>query len=91
MRVEWAETALEDRQRIFEFLYPINPQAAEQADIELMKSIKLLTSNPLLGKAWYGRMRKLLVSQASLLVVYFIERETLKILAVAHQKERFPN
>ncbi|VEA71490.1 Uncharacterised protein [Serratia rubidaea] len=37
MRIEWDDVALQDRERLFEFLYPVNPRAAEQADAELEK------------------------------------------------------
>ncbi len=29
MRIEWDDVALQDRERIFEFLYPLNSLAAE--------------------------------------------------------------
>lgn len=91
MRIEWDDVALQDRERLFEFLYPVNPRAAEQADAELEKAVARLIDNPRLGKVWYQQARKLLIDKASLLVVYLIDGETIKILAVAHQREKFPN
>lgn len=90
MRVEWDEIALQDRQRIFEFLYPFSPQAAEQADKEIEAAVKRLIEHPDLGKVWFGEARKLLISQASLLLVYTVSDDRIVILAVAHQKECFP-
>ncbi|AGQ29244.1 type II toxin-antitoxin system RelE/ParE family toxin [Serratia liquefaciens] len=91
MRVEWDEEALRDRERIFDFLYPFNPQAAEQADAEIDKAVKRLLDYPELGKIWYRQARKLLVSQASLLVLYVVVDDVIKVLAVAHQREKFPD
>ncbi len=90
MRVEWDEIALQDRQRIFEFLYSFNPQAAEQADDEIETAVNRLIEHPELGKIWSGGGKKLLISQASLLLVYLLADDRIKILAVAHQKECFP-
>lgn len=91
MRIEWDDVALQDRERIFEFLYPINSLAAEQADVEIELAIKRLSDNPELDRPWYGEARKLLVSKASLLLVYIVLGEVITILAVAHQREQFPS
>ncbi|KEY57506.1 type II toxin-antitoxin system RelE/ParE family toxin [Serratia sp. DD3] len=90
MRIEWDDVALQDRERIFEFLYPINPLAAEQVDIEIALAVERLSDNPQLGRPWYGGARKLLVSKASLLVIYVVLDEAIKILAITHQREKFP-
>ncbi|CAI1992866.1 addiction module toxin, RelE/StbE family [Serratia liquefaciens] len=87
MRVEWDEEALRDRERIFDFLYPFNPQAAAEID----KAVKRLLDYPELGKIWYRQARKLLVSQASLLVLYVVVDDVIKVLAVTHQREKFPD
>lgn len=91
MRFEWDDEALRDRERIFDFLYPFNPLAAEQADSEIDKAVKRLLAYPELGKIWYGQARKLLISQASLLVLYVVVGDVIKVLAVAHQREKFPD
>lgn len=91
MRIEWDESAVQDRERIFEFLYPFNPRAAEQADLEIENAVNRLIDNPLLGKEWIGQGRKLLISKASLLIVYAVLNKTIIIMAVAHQKEQFPS
>ncbi|SMB50732.1 Translation repressor RelE [Serratia proteamaculans] len=91
MRVEWDDEAKRDRERIFDFLYPFNPQAAEQADSEIDKAVKRLLDYPELGKIWYGQARKLLINQASLLVLYVVVGDVIKVLAVAHQREKFPD
>lgn len=70
MRIEWDNAALRDRERIFEFLYIFNPQAAVQADNEIDKAVKRLLDHPELGKPWYGKARKLLINKASVAGVY---------------------
>lgn len=91
MRIEWDDVALRDRERIFEFLYPLNPLAAEQADVEIEQAAKRLLDNPNLGKPWYGEARKLLINKASLVMVYIVVGDAIKILAIAHQREKFPS
>lgn len=68
-----------------------NPQSAEQADAEIDKAVRRLLDYPELGKIWYRQARKLLVSQASLLVLYVVVDDVIKVLAVAHQREKFPD
>ncbi|WP_431223975.1 type II toxin-antitoxin system RelE/ParE family toxin [Serratia sp. L9] len=91
MRIEWDDVALQDRERIFEFLYPINPLAAEQVDDEIELTIELLLEKPEMGRPWHGEARKLVISKASLLLIYVILDEVIRILAIAHQREKFPN
>ncbi|AEF43624.1 addiction module toxin, RelE/StbE family [Serratia sp. AS12] len=91
MRIEWDNAALRDRERIFEFLYIFNPQAAVQADNEIDKAVKRLLEHPELGKTWHGKARKLLINKASLLLVYIIVDDVIKVFAIAHQREKFPN
>ncbi|HHT0935742.1 TPA: type II toxin-antitoxin system RelE/ParE family toxin [Serratia marcescens] len=91
MRIEWDNAALRDRERIFEFLYIFNPQAAVQADNEIDKAVKRLLDHPELGKPWYGKARKLPINKASLLLVYIIVDDVIKVFSIAHQREKFPN
>ncbi|ALX93165.1 MULTISPECIES: type II toxin-antitoxin system RelE/ParE family toxin [Serratia] len=91
MRIEWDDVALQDRERIFEFLYPLNSLAAEQVDDEIELAVESLLENPEMGRPWYGEARKLVISKASLLLIYVILDEVIKVLAVAHQREKFPN
>lgn len=91
MRIEWDEVALQDRERIFEFLYPINPLAAEQVDDEIELTVELLLENPEMSRPWHGEARKLVISKASLLLIYVILDGVIRILAIAHQREKFPN
>ncbi|MBP1038235.1 type II toxin-antitoxin system RelE/ParE family toxin [Serratia fonticola] len=46
MRIEWDDVALQDRERIFEFLYPLNSLAAEQVDDEIELAVESLLENP---------------------------------------------
>ncbi|PAA98067.1 type II toxin-antitoxin system RelE/ParE family toxin [Serratia sp. JSRIV002] len=50
MRIEWDDVALQDRERIFEFLYPLNSLAAEQVDDEIELAVESLLENPEMGR-----------------------------------------
>lgn len=82
---------MQDRERIFEFLYPLNPLAAEQVDDEIELAVESQLENPEMGKPCYGEARKRVISKASLLLIYVILDEVKKVLAVAHQREKLPN
>ena len=47
--IYWEEESLNDREKIFEFLYEFNPEAAERTDEVIEKNAENLLLNPLMG------------------------------------------
>ena len=88
----WEEESLNDREKIFEFLYDFNPDAAEKTDEIIEAKVENLIEQPLMGVQRDGiRGRLLIIPEVSMIVSYFVDGSTIRILRVLHQKQKFPN
>ena len=89
--IVWEKSSLNDREAIFEFLYEFNPLAAEKTDAIIEKKVENLNQKPLMGVEREGIPgRLLIIPEVSMLVSYFIKDETVHILRILHQKQKFP-
>ncbi|PMN94528.1 plasmid stabilization protein ParE [Vibrio sp. 10N.222.55.F9] len=87
----WEEESLNDRERIFEFIYDFNPDAAENADNLIETKVENLLEQPLMGIQRDGiRGQLLIIPEISMIVSYWIEGDIIRIMRVLHQKQKFP-
>jgi addiction module RelE/StbE family toxin len=86
----WEEESLNDREKIFEFLYDFNPDAAEKTDNLIEAKIENLLEQPLGVQRDDIRGRLLIFPEISMIVSYWIEGDIIRILRVLHQKQKFP-
>jgi addiction module RelE/StbE family toxin len=88
----WEEESLNDREKIFEFLYDFNPDAAEKTDKIIEAKVEYLLQQPFMGVQREGiRGRLLIIPEISMVVSYFVDGSIIRILRVLHQKQKFPN
>ncbi|SHE41999.1 type II toxin-antitoxin system mRNA interferase toxin, RelE/StbE family [Vibrio gazogenes] len=87
----WEEESLNDREKIFEFLYDFNPDAAEKTDELIEAKVENLLEQPLMGVQRDGiRGRLLSISEISMIVSYWVEGDIVHVMRVLHQKQKFP-
>ncbi|HAS6495921.1 TPA: type II toxin-antitoxin system mRNA interferase toxin, RelE/StbE family [Vibrio parahaemolyticus] len=87
----WAEESLNDREKIFEFLYDFNPDVAERTDDIIEAKVEILLEHPLVGVQRDGiRGRLLIIPEVSMVVSYWVEGSVIRIMRVLHQKQKFP-
>lgn len=87
----WEEESLNDREKIFEFLFDFNPSAAEKTDQTIEAKIEILLEHPLIGvKRDLCRGRVLIIPEISMVFSYWIEGDTIRIMRILHQKQNFP-
>jgi plasmid stabilization system protein ParE len=91
-QVEFAPAALRDLQRLREFLRLKNPAAAKRAATAILKSVRLLETNPLIGRpveAMGNQYRELTIhfGDSGYTALYRYGTGTVTVLAVRHQKE----
>ncbi len=87
----WEEESLNDRERIFEFLYQHNPEAAEKTDLLIEEKVENLSQHPMLGVQRTGiKGRLLIIPEISMLISYHIDGQDIKVMRVLHQKQQFP-
>ena len=87
----WEEGALHAREKIFDFLYDFNQEAAEKTDLLIEAKVEHLLEHPLMGVQRDGiRGRLLIISEISMIVSYWEEGDIIRIMRVLHQKQKFP-
>ncbi|MEZ9229618.1 type II toxin-antitoxin system RelE/ParE family toxin [Vibrio amylolyticus] len=87
----WEEESLNDREKIFEFLYDFNPEAAEKTDELIEAKVENLAVQSLMGVRRDGvRGRLLIIPEISMIVSYWVEGDIIRIMRVLHQKQKFP-
>ena len=87
----WEEESLNDREKIFEFLYDFNPDVAERTDNIIETKVENLLEHPLMGVQRDGiRGRLLIIPEVSMIVSYWVEGSIIRIMRVLHQKQKFP-
>ena len=89
--IYWEEEALNDREKIFEFLYEFNPAAAEKTDEIIEAKVENLLAQPLMGVRRSGlRGRLLIIPEISMVVSYRFDDVDIYVMRVLHQKQKFP-
>lgn len=87
----WEEESLNDREKIFEFLYDFNPDAAEKADDLIEPRVESLLEQLLMGVKRDGiRGRLLIIPEILMIVSYSVQGDIIRIMRVLHQKQKFP-
>lgn len=87
----WEEESLNDREKIFEFLFDFNPNAAEKTDQIIESNVENLLEQPLMGvQRDIFRGRILIIPEVLMIVSYWIDGEIIRIMRVLHQKHKFP-
>ncbi len=90
--IYWEEEALNDREKIFEFLYQFNPVAAEKTDEIIEAKVENLLEQPLMGVRRSGiRGRLLIIPEVTMIVSYRFDEVDIYVMRVLHQKQKFPS
>ncbi|MGF1845278.1 type II toxin-antitoxin system RelE/ParE family toxin [Vibrio clamense] len=87
----WEEESLNDREKIFEFLYDFNPDAAEKTDEIIEDKVENLLEQPLMGVQRDGiRGRLLIIPEISMIISYWVDGSIIRVMRVLHQKQKIP-
>lgn len=87
----WEEESLDDREKIFEFLYDFNPAVAEKTDEIIEQKVETLLQHPLIGVQRGGiKGRLLIIPEVSMIVSYWVDNSAIRVMRVLHQKQQFP-
>ncbi|ART83798.1 plasmid stabilization protein ParE [Oceanisphaera profunda] len=87
----WEEESLNDREKIFEFLYDFNPAAADKTDQIIEEKIENLLQQPLMSVQRDDiKGRLLIIPEISMIVSYSVDGSVIRIMRILHQKQKFP-
>lgn len=88
----WEDESLNDREKIFEFLYDFNPTAAEKTDQIIEAKVEHLIDHPSMGvERDLFRGRLLIIPEISMNISYWVDGSTIRIMRILHQKQKFPS
>jgi plasmid stabilization system protein ParE len=91
MRVVWLPSAVEDLQRLREFLRPQNPEASRRAVATIGRTAEILAENPSFGKVAHEAtdFRDVIIpfGRRSYVLRYRIDAQTIVIVALRHCRE----
>lgn len=91
MRLEWSPLAMDDRERIFDFIEQDDPRAAIPVDERIAKQVLVLLQFPEGGRP--GRVdgtRELVVRRTPYVVAYRVGKDWVRILRVLHSAQLWP-
>jgi len=87
----WEDKSLNDREKIFEYLYHFNPNAADKTDELIEAKVENLLAQPLMGEERAGiKGRLLIIPEISMIISCWVEDDTIRVMRVLHQKQKFP-
>ncbi|HBC3369066.1 TPA: type II toxin-antitoxin system RelE/ParE family toxin [Vibrio vulnificus] len=87
----WEEESLNDREKIFEFLYDFNPDVPEKTDNLIEAKVENLLEQPLMSVQQDGILgRLLIIPEISMVISYWVEGDIIRVIRVLHQKQKFP-
>jgi toxin ParE1/3/4 len=92
VRLEWSPFALEDRDRIFDYIEQDNPRAAVAVDDRIRDQAEVLAKFPESGRP--GRIegtRELVINRTPYIAAYRIQGDTVRILRVLHGAQLWPD
>ena len=90
-RVTYSETAVQDLERITEFLLEAAAESAESVLLQIQSAVEILASHPRIGRRVRGSLRELVVSVGAsgylALYRYDAALDAVRIVRVRHQRE----
>ncbi len=90
MRLEWKPLAIEDRERIMDYIAEDNPVAALTLDEAFEEKANGLLNNPRLYKPGRLKGTREIVVRPSYLMIYVIDGEIIGILRVKNAAQQWP-
>ena len=90
-QIVYAQTALDDLARAFEFIAAHDPGAAAAAAGSIREAVETLANHPLIGRVVEAELRELVISFGKTgyvaLYRFLPARDQIRILAILHQRE----
>lgn len=89
--IYWEEDSLDDREKIYEYLFEFNPVAADKTDEIIERKVENLLDHPLMGVQREGiKGRLLIIPEVSMIVSYWVDSSDIRVMRVLHMKQKFP-
>jgi plasmid stabilization system protein ParE len=90
-QIIYSDDALEDFERIIDFLLESSPEAAREVLEKIRSAVDVLGAHPLIGRRIDTRLRELVISHGDTgyLALYAFDRvpDLVRILRIRHQRE----
>jgi toxin ParE1/3/4 len=90
LRLVWKLLALDDRERIMEYIAQDNPIAALELDELIEQKADQLVEHPDLYRAGRKRGTREMVVHPNYIVIYRVQGEIVEVLRVKHASQQWP-
>lgn len=90
MKLLWTQQAQRDRRTIFDYIRPENPMAAVAMDDQFAMSAEQLSRHPYSGRPGRITGTRELLAHPSYLIVYDVQADAVRILAIIHTARQWP-
>lgn len=91
MQLEYSERALDDIERLADFLREAAPEAADATGDIIADALQILPRHPFIGRPFGGELRELVISRgrSGYIALYHVDDEAgqVLVLAIRHQRE----
>jgi toxin ParE1/3/4 len=85
VNIEWSSRAERDRSQQIDFIALDNPRAGIEVGDRVVAAVSHLLLSPMLGRARrIAGSRELVIGRSPYIVVYIVQRESLRILCLPH-------
>lgn len=93
MRLEWATLALEDRERIFDYIERHNPRVAVTIDARIASQVERLVAFPESGRPGCieGTRELVIDHNTPYIAAYRILNDVVRVLRVLHGSQQWPD
>lgn len=88
LSIEWSALALSRLQEVYDYVARDKPVAPDRLAVRIVAAVESLRDYPHIGRAGKGDTRELVIGKTPYVVVYRIERETIRVGTIWHGAQR---
>lgn len=90
MELFWTPEAMQDRDKIYNYIEADNPAAALALDELFLEKATRLVDHPSLGRPGREKGTRELVAHQNYILVFHVVGQTVRVVRVLHARQRWP-
>jgi len=90
MKIIWTKNAVQDREKIWDYLHTVNPKAALEMDRRFTEAVSRIAQHPEAGPVGVIAGTREIIPHPSYRLVYQLDQEVVWIMAIVHTAQMWP-
>ncbi|HGM5550745.1 TPA: type II toxin-antitoxin system RelE/ParE family toxin [Pseudomonas putida] len=90
MKIIWTKNAVQDREKIWDYLHTVNPKAALEMDRRFTEAVSRISQYLEVGPVGVIAGTREIIPHPSYRLVYQMDREVVWIMAIVHTAQMWP-